>query len=944
MRDSFSQFITQAETILGLKIAHRVNRLGGYGSGGEVIYEAHPPACPSTLVDHQGPATATFQTNGSLDFEIKLDQGLDVRVLEGSFDPVEKRETGVLSSNCWIEIDKGGAKHIASLINPRIHQSLSADWIKIIKLGDPERAIWYCAGFNEDCLQTAVRLRLAMQTQGPAIVREIYVRSNGQKPIRGNLWTYFDLHGTQRFSYHKNLWYDAGLPINPCGTVTAATVPHENIPQIKRVSSQAYQCQPEEATCDYTGFIGDSGASALLPAAIQHGCLLETGAGASLNRFSSASISASRFSFSLEGGMTAAVLQSLLYVTAPETVRRFRELSACENADYPSISYSFRTAAEDLIAQAGGQDFEVPAAPPHFDPPFAVDLPTEPAIATYINSAWTGVEELYEKCRGHGARLADGIELGTRDRAQDMGTKLKEDPARVRQDLLHALGFMYITEEPLAGWTKLTLRQKLHGMFPRQYPSRWLDREAAVHNDNRPYADSPLWLVEALALYLCETGDRSILLEEVSAVHLNDPDHPEISGIVGAENSYKVAEVVAQVFTSYFRHIADSPYSLAQILFGDWCDPVDMFGTSEVGDLSTRGQGRGAQVRLSAHLFLCLVAMIDILEIPSIRSMLLRAKILPDVDLWKEKANQLRAAILKWGWEGNGFIDCIHEKNADATTPDYARGDRGYTLGSMKGMDFDGVNRRVLTVQAYGLGMLCTERAYLEPIPGGQAMTRSLLETVDTLFYKEQLGLMLFSSPIANSPQAVRLVGRMGIVPAGCAENGEYHHAQMFMHRFRLNVSAEADRVWEQFQPVLSVTRDDNIGGPFDMTSNSFASDPADPHFGQGMYFGLSGSVDWMVNVFQKIAGVELALHDERQPALRISPTLPPTLEGRLTFKRIIFQSLPDGEFRKVPLSIICKKADAVNCPGITINGESVESAVVWNLQTYDRLEVQIVS
>ena len=955
--DRCSFFTQQAEKILALPINIPVNHLGGYGPDGEVIYRSHPFACPSTLVDHQGHATATFQTNGSLAFEVKLDQGLDVQVLQGSFDTVEKRETGVLSGNCWIAFDYNGQRKIASLVNPQAGWNLTPDWIKLVKIGDPQRAMWYCAGFpfvGNSGIQTAVRVRLANNNFGPVLIREIYIKNTDPKTFFANLWTCFDLHGTQRFNYHKNLWYDAGMPVSPTESVVTATVPHENILQIKCISSHVFGCQVGEATCDYTDFIGDTGSFSFLPAAVKHGHLLKIGAGARLNRFSTPTIAANCFSLVLEQDQFACVQQSLLYVTDADLIRHFQERSGCSTPQYSMISDAFKHAAKDLIESTSQLEkiFEFETDPSSVDhsPPFFIELPAKPAVATYMNSIWVGVQELYEKCRAHGAQLADGIELGTRDRAQDMWPKMKEDPGQVRQDLLHALGFMYISEivEPMVGH-QLTLGEKLPGMFPRQFPSRWLDRNGIVHNDNRPYADSPLWLIESLVMYIQETGDIAILLEKVRSIQLSDIEHPERSGITGSNRCFKVIDVVGHVFASYARHIQDSPYGLAQVLFGDWCDPVDMFGTSEVGNPATRGQGRGAQVRLSAHLFLCLIAMIDLVEIPSVNEMLAREGVMNDYNVWRSIADRLRSSIIQWGWEespdnlNDGFIDCIHELKLNGTCPDYSHGEIGYTLGSMCGSDFDGVPRRLLTTQSYCLEMLNIERSYLTELSEREGMICKLLSTVDRLFFQQQLGLMLFSTPVANTPQAVRLVGRLGIVPPGCAENGEYHHAQMFMHRFRLNVAGQADKVWQQFKPSLSVTRDESIGGPFEMTSNSFASDPEDPHYGKGMYFGLSGSIDWMIEIFQKMAGVELALHDERKPDISIKPVLPGDVGGCMTFKRLIFKILPGGTYKKIPLTIQTKKASPQKQPGITINGKLVKEACIHDVSVYDQLEVLIV-
>jgi hypothetical protein len=741
-------------------------------------------------------------------------------------------------------------------------------------------------------------------------------------------------------------------------TVTACTVPYEAILQIKRVSSHVENATPEESTCDYSTFIGDTSAFALLPQAVLQGRMLAGGAGKELNRFTTPSISASRFSIRLLADERAIVGQSLLYVDDADVIRCFREASRCGQPSYEAIAAAFEQAASDLIQRTPGAEDVVmrrePSSPESAShPAFEIRLPRDRSVSEYANSVWTGVQELYEKCRAHGARLADGIELGTRDRAQDMWPKMKEDPATVRRDLEHALSFMYVTsDEPLDGVERLTLAQKLHGMFPRQYPSRWDNRSEVIYNDNRPYADSALWLIDALNMYIRETGDYSILLERVGTVRPTLPESPQISGIVGGSVTMPIAKVLFEVFASYRRHVDDSPYHLAQILYGDWCDPVDMFGTSVVGDPETRGRGRGAQVRLSAHLFISLVETIDVLESPDVRAALSDLEVVSRVEGLKAFASELRRSIVRLGWEDGppgfmaGFVDCIHEFNHDGSRPDYDGGEGGYTLGSMKGRDFDGVNRRVLSTQAYCLEMLRLRRGYLGEIEGAADMVNKLLGTVDSLFYHPSVGLVLFTTPIANDLQAVAYVGRMGVLPSGCAENGEYHHAQVFMHRFRLNVPGQAGQVWRQFRPILSATVDESIAGPFDMPSNSYVADSADPHFGKGMYFGLSGSVDWIIEVFQRIVGLELALHDDRKPDVRINPHLPEQIRDALTFMRVIHRAEPGGGYRRIPLTIGMRRSgggDDLSDTIIKVNGKQQPVAEIWDLGGVEELNIEIL-
>ncbi|MCG3179759.1 MAG: hypothetical protein BIFFINMI_02102 [Phycisphaerae bacterium] len=948
-------FAARAREILNLPVAHPVNRLGGYGAAGEAIYRALPTGAPSVLVDSQGPATATFMSNGSVAFTVKLPEGMEVPVLDASFDPVEKRETGVPSQNVWLELAVGrSGRRVASLINPNANVGCPADSIRVVKLGDPERSMWFCATFRPApgvAVESAVRFALVATPAGPALLRQVCLRNVGRRKLTGNLWTLFHMHGTQRFVYNKQLWYDAGLPVTLRDTVVSARVPYSRIVQLKRISSSPANLKPVDATCDYATFVGDTGVLSVLPAAVRGGAMLSGPgtAGRKLSRFATAQIAAGQFALDLAPGKVATLDQSLLYVLDGRISERFIKSAQCPTPRYREIAVAFAKAATGLIRSTPGAGEAAKliggAASASHAPAFRVEMAAEPVAAMYANSAWSTVEELYENCRAHGAKMAEGIELGTRDRGQDMWPKMKEDPGRVRADLVHAMGFMYVTCDatPRVGRRPLTLVQKLHGMWPRQFPSRWDHRDQEVLNDNRPYTDSPLWLVDSLNMYIRETGDASILGERVTTIRLTHPDDPIHSGIVGCERTQTVLQAVLEMFDCFARHVADSPYGMAQILYGDWCDPIDMMGTKPVGDATTRGHGRGTQVRLSQHLFDCLVRTIDLLETPAGRSV--DARRLAGL---KRFADALRLSIVKWAWEDTckpgfhaGFLDCIHELRADGRVPRYAKGEAGYTLGSMTGRDFDGLTRRILGPQAYGLNMLRTRRDWLTPVASADAMCAKIMRTMDKLFYHPKLGLLLFTTPVANDQLGVDLVGRIGMFPVGCGENGEYHHGQMFMHRFRIEIPGQADTVWRQFKPIMSAMRDDSVAGPFETPCTSYASDRTDPHFGKAMYFGLSGSIDWIVETYQRMAGVQLALHDERQPDLRIDPRLPAALDGAMTFQRIVHVATGPGRYRQVPLTVRVRRGASA---GVKINGRPAPAAEVQSLRGMKKVDVEIVT
>lgn len=948
-QQEIEHFSRAARTYATLPIASRVNALGGYGPDGEVIYLAHPQSCPSVLMASAGAGKATFMSNGSVEFSVTVDP-FEVKVLSPHYDAVEKHEIGPPSASVWLATRSAAGTQIASLQSPGIGFGAAPLRLRIVKRGDPERAMWFLAEYaptTELRYRTAVCLRLVATPVGAAILRQVLVENTGGAALNGTLWTCWHLHGTQRFAYNKEIWYDCGLPLSEAETVVSASVPYTNMMQIKRLSSfWDGGLWPKDATCDYLTFVGDTTASLLLPEAVRRGRMRPHGAGRGLNRFSTPTIAANQFGLRLQPGRTAVLTQSLLYVTDDKLAQAFRRDTQVSTPAYTPMAKAFRRAARRVVNSTPGcisiaATAATPVASKLAVPSFHVALPADKGTAFYLNSVWTGVEELYENCRAHGARMADGIELGTRDRGQDMWPKLKQDPGRVRADLLHALGFMYRTvDKPLRARRGLSLSEKLHGMFPRQYPSRWLDRSRAVMNDNRPYADSPLWLLNALVRLIRETGDTALLSERVGSVVLTNPDHPEQSGIRGADATFTVLEVVLEVLACFERHCQDSPYGMAQIMYGDWCDPIDMFGTGRIGDVTTRGQGTGAQTRLSCHLFLTLVEVIDLLEpLASVKATVRRSL--------QNFANRLRLAIMNTAWEGGryaGFVDSIHMLRRNGLRPCYRRGELGYTLGSMRREnEFDGIPRRVLVSQAWGLGLLLTDRPWLRPVPDRPGKVKALLKTLDELFFDPALGLRLYTTPLANDENTVRLAGRMGIVPSGCAENGEYHHAQAMMHYMRLALPEAIDKTWRQFKPMLSSTRDERLHGPFDMPCTSYASDRCDPHFGAGMYFGLSGSTDWIVAIVERMAGIELQLHDQTKPDLQILPVLPKALKGRMIFRRVLHAADGHGGYKRIPLTLeVTSTAGRTGKSTVRINGKPESLPIVDKVCAFESLHIKV--
>ncbi len=944
------EFYSEASKILNLQIAHRANSNGGYGRNKEVIYESHPYGAPVRLTDKKANATVTALSNGSIDFRVKVDGFPEITVLNGHFDTMDKREHNVPSQNIWLEIDG----QTTSLMNPVSGFSLVPAKIKIVKINELHPAMWYCATFKPEpgvLINTAVKVWFAEHQLGPILMREVFIRNKSEKEINGNLWTYFNSPSKMEHPWDRDLWYNRGMPISDRNIVIASTVPYREMIQLKNISSKiSGDIQFNEATCDYISFVGHSGASAILPIAVQQGKMLNRGAGKRMNRFSTPTIAANHYALSIKPDAFSVLQQGLQYILDEEVIRTFRKTMQTDAASYLEIEHAFRNAANLLIQQTqiNSSSFsakENDKQESKVKSEFQLKLPNNPELEAFFSSTWAGVGGLYN--RSYGRRIADGIEVGMRDKAQDMWPMLKNEPAIVRADLIHKFSMMYTVPNFNHELSyPLTLPEKLHGMFPRQYPSKWLDRSQKVNNDNRPYADSALWPVESLLKYINETGDHTILNEKTATSTLTDFNNPVNAKMTGASNELTILDIVNQIFDSYERQLQDSPYGMAQVLFGDWADPIEMIGTSIPGDATTRGKGKGTSVRLSEHLFLVLIKYLDFLQEKRITELLGRTMDLEKkVKHLSRSANELRKSIIRVAWEesrqksSNGFISFIHEFKLDGTIPDYKNGETGYTIGSMNSKDFDGVNRRELLSNAYGLEMLRIERDYLDPVPDKNHKINQIIEMTDHLLSDEVLGIRLWSQPIANNDDAIKYCGRMGMIGSGCSENGEYHHAGNIMQYFRLGIPGQVNLAWKYFKPLLSIYRDEYMNGPFDSFANSYTSDPNDPHFGAGMLFGFSGSLDWALELLERIAGLELNLYRSDRPDVAVTPRLPDEFLGELEFHRTIHY-FAEGKFRKIPLQIYVERGEPGKPPGIKVNGRYCEKAEIANIRDMEEIEV----
>ncbi|TVR14521.1 MAG: hypothetical protein EA401_04465 [Planctomycetota bacterium] len=150
------------------------------------------------------------------------------------------------------------------------------------------------------------------------------------------------------------------------------------------------------------------------------------------------------------------------------------------------------------------------------------------------------------------ARWGRVIGRGFRDILQDTFGHRLTDPAKSRACILEVFSKQFASGRCIRAW---------------RLPNAQLDLQ--------DYADSPSWMIMALAFYLKETGDFPLLDEQVSFLNSDDPYAP-------AQESASVWEhvVLAQRYLLADR----GRHGLVRIRYGDWCDTMNGVGKGGEGE------------------------------------------------------------------------------------------------------------------------------------------------------------------------------------------------------------------------------------------------------------------------------------------------------------------------------------------------------------------------
>ena len=382
-------------------------------------------------------------------------------------------------------------------------------------------------------------------------------------------------------------------------------------------------------------------------------------------------------------------------------------------------------------------------------------------------------------------------QIGYRDVLQDMLGICNFNPEYVRAHLPTVLNY-----------------QLREGRAIRQF-FRYPNTNAP--NDERMYADSPVWIADTLVTYLEETGDFDLLREQVGFYDLtaHRQDNSEKRSV------YEHAMIALEgLFKSRGQH------GLCLIGHGDWNDAMD--------GLSKRGKG------VSTWVSMALVF--------ASQRMLKLARYLNDqaaMAMLTEIVETMTRAVNESAWDGDHYV--------------FGFNDDGVAIGSE-------------TCEEGRIQAVTNAWSLFTGVAAAAGREEQVLKALKRLW--TPIGTATTDIPFTQKSR--ELAGRIADITPGQFENGAvYTHAHAFL-LYALAALGRGDELYSELKLSLPEnTFPDIATGPPHQQSN-FAVGPSHPNFGTNLYSNFTGSANWYLKTIDRMAGV-LADFD----GLRISPTAP---------------------------------------------------------------------
>ena len=440
-----------------------------------------------------------------------------------------------------------------------------------------------------------------------------------------------------------------------------------------------------------------------------------------------------------------------------------------------------------------------------------------------------------------------GRGMGFRDSAQDLLGFVHMIPERARERILD-----------------LAATQIESGGAYHQYqPLTKRGNDAVGSNFN----DDPAWLVLAVAAYLKETGDWSILDEQVPYDLQPGSEQP----------LYEHLQRCVQYTLDRL-----GPHGLPLIGRADWNDCLNLNCFSDTPGQSfqttTNKEGKTAESVLIAGLF--------VLEADELAGIAAARGLAEDAARYKQAAETMRDTVMAHGWDGNWFLR--------------AYDDAGDPVGS------HACNEGQIFIEPQGICVMAGMG-----IEDGRAA--QALDAVGERLATEH-GIMLLQPAYT---QYYLNLGEISSYPPGYKEN-----ASVFCHTNPWIIAAEVrlgrgDRAFNDYKRINPAAREAisevHRSEPYVYAQTIAGRDAAT--FGEAKNSWLTGTAAWnFVAISQYILGIRPGFD-----GLRIAPVVPESWDG-FSVVRV---------FRGVRYDIQVKRAGKGNAVRLVVDGKAIEGNMI---------------
>ncbi|AKL94015.1 glycosyltransferase [Clostridium aceticum] len=391
-----------------------------------------------------------------------------------------------------------------------------------------------------------------------------------------------------------------------------------------------------------------------------------------------------------------------------------------------------------------------------------------------------------------------------------------------RDQLQDAMNMVY----PLAEATREQILLHCAHQFVEGDVQHWWHPGAGDKGIRTRFSDDLLWLPFAVVEYLHNTGDYSILEEEVQFLEEEPLREHEDERYGIPRISEEKASVYEHCIRAIERGLQFGENGIPLMGSGDWND-----GMNTVGN-----KGKGESVWLGWFLYTILNGFAEVCN---------RMQEEERSKRYIDFAKKIAEAIEKNAWDGGWYIRAFY--------------DDGSPLGSSQNTECK-------------IDSLAQSWSIISE-GGREDRSKKAMEAVEQYLVKKDEGLiLLFTPPFDKSEQNPGYI--KGYVPGVRENGGQYTHAATWVIK-AFAMAGEGDKAWELFNLInpINHTRTSLECATYKLEPYVMAADvyAVSPHTGRGGWSWYTGVSGWMYKV-----GVESILGlKKNEDKLFIDPCIP---------------------------------------------------------------------